>query len=167
MSDQKTLLYSIVTYLKSLKEAEAESTSESIDIVVGLLETAFDVKDTPENFSDNSYFPLALPDIFSAGATTLEAVTPGESFASVEGNPKFESILALVLKKGFFEGAEPGSLEYVQRQAKLVQKFKSSGAGTAAISVAEAEKKAEEKKTQGNLAISSKDYEAAVDFYTG
>ena len=159
MSDQTKLLYSIVSFLKTLEK------SDSIDTAVGLIETAHGVQNTPQNFSDASYYPLSLQDIFNAGATTLSAETPAEALASVQGNTKFESFVALVSKKGFFEGAEVGSVEYLQRQAKLVQKFKSRQNNEVA-SAAELERQAEEKKGQGNTAIVAKDYLGAVAYYT-
>ena len=159
MSDQTKLLYSIVSFLKTLEK------SDSIDTAVGLIETAHGVQNTPQNFSDASYYPLSLQDIFNAGATTLSAETPAEALASVQGNTKFESFVALVSKKGFFEGAEVGSVEYLQRQAKLVQKFKSRQNNEVA-SAAELERQAEEKKGHGNTAIVAKDYLGAVAYYT-
>ena len=159
MTDQTKLLYSIVSFLKTLEK------SDSIDTAVELIETAHGVQNTPQNFSDACYYPLSLQDIFNAGATTLSAQTPAEALASVQGNTKFESFVALVSKKGFFEGAEVGSVEYLQRQAKLVQKFKSRQNNEVA-SAAELERQAEEKKGLGNTAIVAKDYLGAVAYYT-
>lgn len=159
MSDQTKLLYSIVSYLKTLEK------SESIDIAVGLIESSHGVQNIPQNFSDASYYPLNLQDIFNAGATALSAETPAEALASVQGNAKFESFVTVVAKKGFFEGAEVGSVEYLQRQAKLVQKFKSRQNNEVA-SAAELERQAEEKKGLGNAAIVAKDYLGAVAYYT-
>lgn len=159
MSDQKSLLYSIVVFLKSLEK------SSSIDTAVSLIETAFDVQDTPENFSNSSYYPLGLQAIFDAGVVSNSAETPGEALASVEGNAKFESFVSVVSKKGFFDGAAAGSVEYLQRQAKLVKKFKERQ-NSEVVSAAEAEKQAEEKKGLGNSAIVAKDYLGAVAYYT-
>lgn len=159
MSDQKNLLFSIIVYLKSLEQ------SSSIDSAIKLIETTLDVKNTPANFSDASFYPLSLQEIFAAGVTALSAETPAEALASVQGNTKFESFVNVVSKKGFFEGAEVGSVEYLQRQAKLVKKFKDRQINDV-VSVAEAEKQAEEKKGLGNSAIVAKNYLDAISYYT-
>ena len=159
MSDQTKLLYAIISHLKTLQK------SDSLDAAIGLIESSSGVHNTPENFSDASYYPMTLQDIFNSGATSLSAETPAEALASVEGNSKFESFVTVVAKKGFFEGAEPGTVEYLQRQAKLVQKFKSRQSNEAS-SAAELEKQAEEKKGLGNSAIVAKDYLGAVAYYT-
>lgn len=159
MSDQNALLYSIVLFLKSLEK------SSSIDSAVSLIETSLHIQETPENFSRSSYYPLGLQEIFDAGVVALSAQTPAQALESVEENPKFESFVSVVSKKGFFEGAEVGSVEYLQRQAKLVKKF-IDRKNNEIVSAAEAEKLAEEKKGLGNAAIVAKDYQGAVAFYT-
>jgi small glutamine-rich tetratricopeptide repeat-containing protein alpha len=159
MSDQKKLLLSIFSYLRSLEQ------SSSIDSAVTLIESTLDAQNTPTNFSNASYYPLSLQEIFAAGVAALSAETPADALASVEGNTKFESFVNVVSKKGFFEGAEVGSVEYLQRQAKLVKKFKERQINDV-VSVAEAEKLAEEKKGLGNSAIVAKDYMGALAYYT-
>lgn len=159
MSDQTKLLYSIVLFLKSLEKDAVDSKFSE------LIESASQVEITPEDFSDACFFPLSLQDVFTAGATSLSAETPAEALASVEGNSKFEAFVSVVAKKGFFVGAEEGSVEYLERQAKLVQKFKSRQNNEVA-SAAELEKQAEEKKGLGNTAIVAKDYLGAVAYYT-
>ena len=46
MTDQTKLLYSIVSFLKTLEK------SDSIDTAIELIETAHGVQNTPQNFSD-------------------------------------------------------------------------------------------------------------------
>lgn len=159
MSDQTALLYSIVLFLKSLDK------SSSLDSAVSLLETALDIDETPENFSRSSYYPLSLKEIFDAGVVALSAQTPAQALESVKDDAKFESFVSVVSKKGFFEGVEVGSVEYLQRQAKLVKKF-IDRRNNETVSAAEAEKLAEEKKGLGNAAIIAKDYLGAVAYYT-
>ncbi len=73
--------------------------------------------------------------------------------------------MEVVSKKGFYNGCEVGSLEYLQRQAKLVQKF-GQKAQIVEASKEEKETQAEAKKGEGNVAISAKDYLTAVQCYT-
>ena len=159
MSDQAKLLYSIVQYLRSIEKDAVESK------FFELIESANSVEISTDNFSDSSYYPLTLQEIFDKGVSTLSCETPAEALSSVQGNSKFESFVSVVAKKGFFIGAEEGGVEYLQRQAKLVQKFKSRQDNEAA-SAAELEKQAEEKKGLGNTAIVAKDYLGAVAYYT-
>ena len=163
--EQQRVLYAIGTYLKSLKKDDTATVQvKAIDSMVGLLESAFGVSEA-ESFSTESFYPATLPEIMAAGIATTKAETPAEALASVENNPKFQTFLDVVKSKGFFEGSEPGSLDYLQRQAKLVLKFKEKAASGGA-SQAEREKLAEDKKGLGNNAISIKDYEGAVQLYT-
>ena len=166
--EQQRVLYAIASYLQSLKGNQDAAQDKAIDTTVALLETSFDIKETPELFLSESYYPLELPTLLAAGAEALKAQTPGSATASVEKNPKFVTFLDVVKTKGYFDGAEPGSLEYLQRQAKLVLKFKekAAAAGPSAMTKEEREKAAEEKKGLGNNAVSAKDFEGAVRLYT-
>ena len=164
--EQQRILFAIASYLKSLKLNDAAAVQvKAIDGMVGLLESACDLKETAESFSKESFYPVSLLEIMSAGCATLKLETPAEALASVENNPKFQTFLDVVKSKGYFEGSEPGSLDYLQRQAKLVLKFKEKAASGGASQV-EREKLAEDKKGLGNNAISIKDYEGAVQLYT-
>jgi small glutamine-rich tetratricopeptide repeat-containing protein alpha len=162
MSDQQRILYSIVAYLKSLKQDGEEG--ESLDVTIGLLESSFSVQDTSDNFL-NSYTTTSLSDIFTAGVTSLNLRTASEALESVQNDPKFGAFLDLVTKKGYFNDTEIGSTEYLKRQMKLVVKFQEKAA-SAGPSEAEILKLAEEKKGLGNIAISGKDYDGAINYYT-
>lgn len=86
-------------------------------------------------------------------------------------DPKFQVFADTCAKKGYFNGVEVGSLEYLQRNAKLVKKFRektaaASGAAAPAASKLSAEQAAEERKLEGNEAIQRKDYELAVQRYS-
>ena len=164
--EQQRILFAIASYLKSLKQDDTAAVQgKAIDSMVGLLESAFNLKETAESFSKESFYPISLSEIMTAGCATLKLETPAEALASVENNPKFQTFLDVVKSKGYFEGAEPGSLDYLQRQAKLVLKFKEKAASGGASQL-EREKLAEDKKGLGNNAISIKDYEGAVQLYT-
>jgi small glutamine-rich tetratricopeptide repeat-containing protein alpha len=162
MADQQRILYSIVNYLKSLKQDGEEA--ESLDVTIGLLESNFGVEDTSDNFL-NSYSTTSLSDIFNAGVTSLNLRTASEALESVQNDPKFGAFLDLVTKKGYFNDTEIGSTEYLKRQMKLVVKFQEKAA-SAGPSEAEILKLAEEKKGLGNVAISGKDYEGAIQYYS-
>lgn len=167
MSDQR-LLYSIITYLKTLK-VEGDDKADNIETITDLLQQTFDVPNTPEIFL-NSYYPVTLQDIFTNYTTSTipPLETPDEMYNQIKENAKFESFVKLVTAKGYFEGSEIGTVEYLEKQTKLVLKFKEKAlaTNTSILSAAENEKQAEIKKGLGNVAISSKDYEGAVAYYT-
>lgn len=157
----------VLEYLNSLKaDAIYSDKADAIDTVVGLLEGEFpDAKQDAENFKNYSYYPVSLDDIVNAGIERLELVAYSESVDSVITSPKFVAFLDVVVKKGFFEGTEEGSLEYLQRHAKLIQKFREK-MRTSEPSAVDVEKEAEEFKTLGNKAINAKDFEEAEAMYS-
>ena len=163
MSDSQTkLLFAITTYLKTLS---TDTTSESVDVAVGLIESTFGVEETVDSFSNLAIFPVGLQDVFDAGIKALNVESPATAKASVEDNPKFLSFIEVVSQKGFFDGSEPGTLDYARRYAKLVQKFKEKAIASGP-SQGDVEKLAEEKKGLGNNAVTMKDYDGAIKFYT-
>ena len=164
MASQQQLVYNIARYLTSLKDQEGVN-GENIDIITNLLETSFDIDNSPENFKSLAFYPVSLVDIFSAGVEKLNLQSTDQEYQKIKGDAKFENFVEVVSKKGFFEGTEVGSVEYLERQAKLVAKYKER-ALKAESAVEENEKKAEEKKVQGNAAISAKEYETAIELYT-
>jgi hypothetical protein len=155
--EQSRVLYLIASYLRSLKGEEGinAAQTQALDATLAMLETSYGVKETPERFLSDSFYPVELPALLAAGADALKAQSPGNATASVEKNPKFVTFLDVVKGKGYFDGAEPGSLEYLQRQAKLVLKFKEKAAtaGPSMMTKEEREKAAEEKKGLGNNAV--------------
>lgn len=171
-----TLLYSVLEYLNGLKSTSERP--EAIDSISTQIQEIFGLQISPENFKELSYSPVGLNEIFSAGVNALDLQHYEESLSNAQLNPKFDAFVSTVQKKGFFDGAEEGSVEYLQRYSKLINKFKdktvakASTAPSTAASVVEAapvennaeiEKQAEELKSQGNTAISAKNYlEAAV-----
>jgi small glutamine-rich tetratricopeptide repeat-containing protein alpha len=161
---QQQLLYTISRYLASLKGQEGAN-DESIDSITDLIDGTFQVDNNVENFEQFSLYPSSLLDIFAAGIEKLKLDTAKASLDSVKADSKFDNFVDVVSKKGYFDGTEPGSLEYLERQAKLVAKYKER-TQKAEAAAEENERKAEEKKVQGNAAITAKEYETAVQLYT-
>jgi small glutamine-rich tetratricopeptide repeat-containing protein alpha len=161
---QQQLVYNIARYLSSLKGQDGVN-DESVDTVTDLLESTFNVENDVDNFKEYSLYPTSLLDIFAAGIEKLKLQSAVNALESVKADPKFDSFVDVVSKKGYFEGTEEGSLEYLERQAKLVAKYKER-TQKAEANAEENERKAEEKKVQGNAAISAKEYETAIQLYT-
>lgn len=108
-----------------------------------------------------------VTDVFSSGLEAVGAKPYCEGLREVTENPKFEPFVESVSKKGYFANTEEGSMEYLQRHAKVVTKFmEKMNVKMSAASKAESEKIAEEKKLEGNKAITAKDYASAVTYYT-
>lgn len=167
--DRNRVIFTVASYLKSLKQTEeglSQNEVKAVESALSSLVGGFPCEETPSSFLEDSFYPLGLPDLLAAGVATLKAETPGDCLSSVEDNPKFQTFMDVVKQKGYFDGTEPGSLEYLQRQAKLVMKFKEKAAAAGPSTTADKEKLAEEKKGLGNNAISSKNYEGAVQLYT-
>lgn len=173
MSSDRKIDYLILTYLSSLK---TESNSENIDVACQCIATALglDISSTAE-FQEHSYFPTDLGEIVGAGVKSIGAVTYKESLQQLQQDPKFVAFVDTCTRKGYFNGVDLNSLEYIQRNAKLMKKFREKTASqpsVAAPSAAPAELKqnseqaAEEKKQAGNAAIQKKDYELAVQLYS-
>ncbi len=158
MSD---LDYAILTYLETRLEAHPALAS-----AISVLEQELSVRrDSAEDFSTRSYYPTGLEAIFQAGTEKLALVHPKDALSNAQKDGKFEAFVDAVAKKGFFNNVEVGSVEYLQRQAKLVNKFKEKSA-PAVSDTATKEAEAEVKKGLGNTAITQKDYKLAVQMYT-
>lgn len=123
---------------------------------------------------EHSYFPVKCQDIISAGVTATGALTYKTALDEANKDPKFSIFADTCAKKGYFNGVEEGSLEYLQRNAKLIKKFReksaagnpTAAAGAPTAGKLDADAAAEEKKTAGNEAIKNKDYELAVQRYS-
>jgi small glutamine-rich tetratricopeptide repeat-containing protein alpha len=155
------LNYAIVTYLETLVEE-----NPAVAGAISILEQELGVRrDSAEDFSARSFFPTGLDSIFSAGVEKLSGEHPGNALAAAQADPKFAAFVDAVTKKGFFKNCEEGSVEYLQRQAKLVKKFKEKSTPVA-VDPAVKEAEAEAKKTLGNAAIVAKTYPEAIAHYT-
>ena len=158
------VLYNVARYIESLKGKSLslineEKLNQLIEVFNNL------IPDNSESFQAYSYHPTTIPEIFSAGIEQLQVKSTSENVALVETDPRYEQFVQMVTEKGFFEGCEEGSLEYLQRQSKLVYKYNQKKQ-TSGPTKEENEAAAEEKKVLGNAAMSAKDYETAIQYYT-
>jgi small glutamine-rich tetratricopeptide repeat-containing protein alpha len=166
MSNNEQLIYHIARYIQSLKGSSSNGLSdEEITEISTILESRFPVDDSVTNFETLSYYPVGLKEIFDAGVEKLQLQSTRESYVKAQTDPKFASFVDMVTQKGFYNDCEENSLEYLQRRAKLVQKFNQIATKPEPMKQ-ELELKAEEKKTIGNAAMTSKDYEKALKLYT-
>lgn len=160
------ILTSIIEYLQGLQQNDGAN-ADNIETIVSLMQEEFGLEDTPESFQKNSYYPVGLQDIFESGLQSTKAQTYGTAYGIAKSNPKFEPFVEVVKSKGYFDGTEPDTVEYMKRQSKLINKFKQKAASSAtSTDTEELEKEAEELKFKGNAAINAKDYEEAVRCYT-
>lgn len=166
MSDNKALIYNIVSYLNSLRASMDDVDSTRLENVTKDLEDIFQVSsDSVDDFMNFSFPTTNLPQIFESGVNTTGASSFGSVLENAQKNPKYQPFVDMVTSKGYFDGTEPNSIEYLQRQSKLIQKFLEKVANNDNEKV-DNEKLAEEKKNLGNAAISAKDFTGAVQFYT-
>lgn len=164
-SEDNVIIYQIARYLESLKGKSNSLGDENISKIVSVIESVSELKESPEHFDTLSYYPSTLSDIFHAGVEKLALVPTKVAADKAKSDSKYEKFVEVVSAKGFFDGCEEGSLDFLQRQAKLVTKF-SQKAASAGPTREELEAQAEEKKTLGNSAMTAKDYELAIKYYT-
>lgn len=153
--------YAVVSYLESkvAENPELAGTIATLEKVLGVSMTS------SEDFSSKGYFPTTLDAIFAAGENKLELVIPADSFAMAQKDSKFASFVDAVKKKGFYSGVEEGSVEFLKRQSKLVNKFHEKNKPVVVDTKAQ-EEEAEVKKSLGNAAITNKDYNLAIQMYS-
>ena len=174
----KILQYQILQYISSLKEAEPDN-AENYDVAMQCLSNSFGVNLADVNdFQQYAYYPATLPDIVEAGAQQLGLNSYRNTVETMNKNPKFATFVDTVAKRGYFDGTDAGSLDYLKRHAKVMAKFsakiekKESAPQPAATPVAPAQSpeelqaQADEKKNAGNAALAKKDYTGAIDLYT-
>lgn len=159
---EKSLVFAFAEYMRS---KNVDGNNENISTIVQLLEKEFGVEEVVENFMSLSYYPTSLESVFSAGVEKLGLKNYSESLSAAEGNPKYDAFVDVVRQKGYYDGAEEGSLDFTKRHAKLLHKFKAK-AQESGSTVEDNEKLAEEYKSKGNVAINSKNYEEAIRWYT-
>ena len=122
----KELVYAICDWLKSKRD----SNEDAMDAVVASLEKVFGVStNSADDFSELSFYPTAtLSDVVAAGKDKMGLLVPfSEALKDAKTDESFSSFEENVSKRGFFDGADEGSLEYCKRQAKLVKKFQREG----------------------------------------
>jgi len=160
--DATVIGYSIISYLKSIEDTNYDQ--EKLKNVTNLLQEIFNIDmESTEDFKKNSLYPSTLDDIVSSGCTSLDTETYDKSLSIVQTNGKYDAFVETVTKKGFYKGVEENSLEYLQRHAKVLMKFKEK---VNAKTGGNNESAAELKKTEGNTHVTKKDYRAAVASYT-
>ena len=191
MSTQNNeLLLSIIEYFEKLKDGNYNN--NNLTNIITLIEDEFNLQDKVTIFKQSSYYPNSLNDIFDNSIKTLNLLSYQDTLTNVQLNNKFESFVNVVKDKGYFDGTNEDSIEYLQRNAKLIKKFNekssktlssSSSSSTSSniattttnndddnnnvkLSKEEAELKAEELKFKGNAAINNKNFEEAIQHYT-
>ena len=159
-------------FLKVLvaKREEDPTLAATLDDAIRGISSVYGVElSSAADFSCLNYL-LPLQDIFDAGVAATKAQTYQEAVTKVEANPKWPPFLETVVKKKYFDGVEEGSVDYMKRHSKVLVRFQDKLDETLKKAPAgqkvEMEKEAEAKKTAGNDAITNKDYNAAVRFYT-
>jgi small glutamine-rich tetratricopeptide repeat-containing protein alpha len=165
MTDQNETIYHICEYLNSLKD-ESKGNGDDIDTILSLMEQSFNVSISSENFSKYSVAPVTLSEMINESKKTLNLKNYETALKEAKENPKFDPFVDAVVKRGYFDGVEEGSVEYMLRYSKLLSKFHDKVDKTPVQpSKAELEKQAEEFKVKGNTAINSKDFETAIKYY--
>lgn len=154
--------FAIVQYLANLKGAEGIN-SEKLQEAIVALQEVFNVNpDSVEDFKSHSLSPFDLHDLVVAGCKSVDVEPYNQALTSAQANPKFDPFMETVIKKGYFKDVETDSMEYLQRHAKVMMKFREKVNAKGPNN----EAAAEAKKGEGNSAIASKDYKGAVALYT-
>jgi small glutamine-rich tetratricopeptide repeat-containing protein alpha len=173
MEKERVVAFAVAQYLQSLREKHRDSAESSALVSASqYLESlyGFSVED-PQCFREMSYFPTGLEELVEAGADQLSAEVYDVRAQKLSSNPKFPVFVETVAKRGYFEGAEEGSVEYLKRHAKVVAKFQSKMEAKSPSKEDDSnklnrEQLAEEKKVAGNAAIAKKNYEEAIALYS-
>lgn len=120
----KTLVYHILGYLDSLKSTLPAESVEPLNGALSTLEEVFGVSTkSPEDFKEYSYHPVTFANIFDKGVSALRPRSFQDTLTEAEANPKFTAFYDMVKEKGYYDGVEPDSIEYLLRHSKLIQKF--------------------------------------------
>jgi len=167
--EEKKVAYQILKFLDKAKSQEGSTVpAADADTAIAAISRAFGVDLASANdFSQYSYISAELPDFLQSGVTALGARTFGEEFSEVSKNPKYTQFIDKVKHTPYFDGVDEGSVGYLERHAKVLQKFKAKlEEGKPKQGDPEAERAAELKKNSGNDALNEKDYNAAVRLYT-
>ena len=122
MSTQNNeLLLSIIEYFEKLKDGNYNN--NNLTNIITLIEDEFNLQDKVTIFKQSSYYPNSLNDIFDNSIKTLNLLSYQDTLTNVQLNNKFESFVNVVKDKGYFDGTNEDSIEYLQRNAKLIKKF--------------------------------------------
>jgi small glutamine-rich tetratricopeptide repeat-containing protein alpha len=176
--ENKRFGYLILSFLNQIKNdsnvANVELASQSISQILNIH------LEHPDDFKELSCYPVKPSDVVDSGFKSLNVIPYSQALSECKNDSKFQPFVDTCASKGYFGGVSEGSIEYLQRNAKLIKKFreKTVSASTAtatpetvkpAVETAkkfDAEGAAEEKKLAGNEAIKQKNYELAVQLYS-
>mmetsp|Transcript_17821 Transcript_17821/g.18570 ORF Transcript_17821/g.18570 Transcript_17821/m.18570 type:complete len:405 (-) Transcript_17821:40-1254(-) len=173
----KKIAYNVLQYLQGIKEKYSEispDNNSSIDLTCQYLENIFQFNlNSTDNFKELSYYPLTIDELVTAGVEKLNTEPYGTRLEKISTNSKFQVFVDTVAKRGYFEGAEPDSIEYLKRHSKVLAKFQTkmetknvNQQKEDETSKVNREQLAEEKKTAGNAAIAKKNFEEAIALYS-
>jgi small glutamine-rich tetratricopeptide repeat-containing protein alpha len=173
-SKERVVAYSVAQYLQGLKEKNGDSPQmEALEAACHSLESMFGFSlNDSQSFRELSFYPADLIDLVEAGKEKLGAEAYEARLQKLNSNPKFPAFVETVAKRGYFDGAEEGSVEYMKRHAKVAAKFQSKMETKPQVgkeddsNKSNREQLAEEKKAAGNAAIAKKNYEEAVALYS-
>ncbi len=110
----KSVALSVVAWLENQKDGDYEDAVKSI-------QAGFDLNES--DFLEKSYYPAELSSIFEAGVEKLSLKTAGDNLKDAQSDENFDAFVSAVTEKGFFKNVKEGSMDYLQRQAKLTRKF--------------------------------------------
>jgi len=167
---EQQLGMSVAAWLR--EQAKESENAASLESAAKMVEDSLSCQKTTASFLASTS-PKTLDEVFSAGLSVLFTgpVTLGERLSLAEKDATFVTFEETVASKGFYKDVTVGSLEYLERRAKLLQKYmertgSTLGGGGSGGSSAKTEEEAEDKKGLGNTAMTAKDYDLAVQFYT-
>jgi len=186
---EELLRVAVCEYIKQVAETcDDEDRSESLEVASQCLPEGFGV-DTDAEYK----LPRSLLEIFEIGlrACQQQSISHQER---LKNDSKYAKFITTLTGAGFFNGVVEGSAEYEARLGKAHETYvakygnrtasKTAAPAEAAVDsapasdpeapaaaassqpTAEQEAQAEEIKAQGNKALSAKNFDQAVDFYT-
>lgn len=145
--EHRKLIFSFIRMLREL----ASPNPDTVDTVAQLLGNEYGVD--PAGVGGSHDTGVDLLEAFSRSLRSHEAAS------SSQQDEKFKAFLDLLVKKGYFAGAEPGTEEYANRLEKARQKFDLRNNPYQGMS-------AEEIKNKGNELMSVAKYKEAIACYT-
>ena len=156
------------TFCRSVADPDA------LSVGIDVLTEAFGVPAPDHN--------VDLLTTFAAGFAATSGAAAATTASATASSPLFLKFLDSLKGKGFFDGVEEGSPEYVERYNKVVAKFEARAAAAAAppiatsaapapaaksaTAVAGDEAGAEAAKEEGNRHVAAARYAQAVECYT-
>jgi len=164
------------TKLAVIKFAAAAGAEDAVETLRAAWGAADDAED------ETLALDTGLAEIVAAGVAALGLKTKLERYeadvAALTPDALFVQFLETVTAKGYFKDCAEGSREYRERFSKVATKYRTKmaarGGGGAAAPAAAAPAggagdvaAAEKLKAEGNLAVAAKEYDRAIELYTG